>query len=172
MNKSDEIVFAPSIDWAKRKAKLLRRRIGPNLITHTAVLDLLAKMYGFRNWLDYLDFKASDLAFETGWDSELLEKTFDERRYLQSSTLMTELGLTEGEAALVLGDVDISGKPAASKRKAADLEAGPEPCFMTFSRDEQPSATSHPASQRATQRPTITYKRPRLIVEQTSAEEA
>ncbi|WP_410839015.1 hypothetical protein, partial [Paraburkholderia sp. SIMBA_030] len=35
MGKSDEIVFAPSIDWAKRKAKLLRKRIGPGSITHT-----------------------------------------------------------------------------------------------------------------------------------------
>jgi hypothetical protein len=171
MNKSEEVVFAPSVEWAKRKAKLLRRRIGTDLITHTAVLDLLAKMYGFRRWQGYLDFKVSDLAFETGWDAELDEETLDERRYLQSSTLMTELGLTESEAALVLVDVDISGQAAASK-KAADLEARPESGIVTFPPDEHGSTTSHPVSQGLTQRPTITYKRPRLIVEQISAEES
>ncbi|MEM5345239.1 glyoxalase superfamily protein [Paraburkholderia azotifigens] len=120
MDKSDEIVFAPSIDWAKRKAKLLRKRIGPDSITHTAALDLLAKMYGFRNWSDFVDFKTGDLAFETGWDAELLEKTLDERRYLQSSTLVMELGLTEAEALLVLADVGVSGKAVDSKTNTTE----------------------------------------------------
>jgi hypothetical protein len=132
MGKSDEIVFAPSIDWAKRKAKLLRKRIGPGSIAHTVALDLLAKMYGFRNWSDYVHFKTSDLAFETGWDTELLEKTLDERRYLQSSTLMTELGLTEAEALLVLADVGVSGKAADSNTNTAELAPTPELSFTGF----------------------------------------
>ncbi|WP_454872466.1 glyoxalase superfamily protein [Paraburkholderia xenovorans] len=126
MDKSDEIVFAPSIDWAKRKAKLLRKRIGLVSTTHTAALDLLAKMYGFRNWLDFVAFKTSDLAFDTGWDTELLERTLDERRYLQSSTLMAALGLTEAEALLVIADVGVSGKAADSKTETAESAPTPE----------------------------------------------
>ncbi|MDN8037056.1 glyoxalase superfamily protein [Burkholderia vietnamiensis] len=133
MDKSDEIVFAPSIDWAKRKAKLLRKRIGPDSITHTAALDLLARMYGFRNWSDYVHFKTSDQVFETGWDTELLEKTLDERRYLQSTTLMTELGLTEAEALRVLADVGVSGKAANSKTNAAESAPTSEKSFTPVS---------------------------------------
>ena len=79
MNKSDEIVFAPSSEWFRRKAKLLRKRIGPDSLSHSATLDLLAKMYGFLDWIDFVGFKNSDMAFETGWDTELNEKALDER---------------------------------------------------------------------------------------------
>lgn len=171
MNKSNEIVFAPPIDWAKRKAKLLRKRIGTGWITHTVALDLLAKMYGFRNWSDYLDFKAGDLAFETGWDNELLETALDERRYLQSSTLMNELGLTEGDAFSVMIDVGISEKVFKWRMDGVDIAKGPEPEFLMFGDDNQQSTMSHTTNDRATQ-PIITYKRPRLISERTGPEES
>lgn len=115
MNKSDEIVFAPSIEWFRRKAKLLRKRIGPDSLSHSATLDLLAKMYGFLDWTDFVGFKNSDMAFETGWDTGLNEKALDERRYLQSSTLTMELGLSEVEALQVLADVPVSQKAVAAK---------------------------------------------------------
>ncbi|TDN68786.1 glyoxalase superfamily protein [Paraburkholderia sp. BL10I2N1] len=170
MDKSDEIVFASSIDWAKKKAKLLRKRIGRDSITHSVALNLLAKVYGFRNWSEFIHFKNSDLEFETGWDTELGEKTLDERRYLQESTLMIELGLTEAEALQVLADVAVSQKAAASKTDTTESAPTPELSSKLVSLVERQSTIPYPASQKVAQQPVVTYKRQRSTSEQTSPE--
>ncbi|AZG14481.1 MULTISPECIES: hypothetical protein [Cupriavidus] len=156
----DEIVFAPSIDWFKGKAKKLRKRIGQDLVTHTFCLDLLAKIYGFFNWKDFCAFKLSDDEYETFWDAELDAKTLDERRYLQSSSLMMALGMSEVEALRVLDDVGVSRKPEKARTK---LQTAPEIATNLYV-EEQPKLNQGAEINRELARqPLVSYKKRHLI---------
>jgi hypothetical protein len=88
MDETKEVFFAPSIEWFKTMAKQLRRHIGWDVRQYYASLNLLARIYGFASLLEYLEFNGSDHAYATFWDSELDERTFEERRYMQASALM------------------------------------------------------------------------------------
>lgn len=167
MNKSNEVVFAPSIDWSKSKAKLLRKRIGRDLVTHSGSLNLLAKMYGFLDWSDFIRFKNSDQAFDTAWDSELDERTLDERLFLQTSTLMIELGLSEAEALLVLADIAVSQKVSISAEATSASERTPETSSTPASITEGQTTISNTENPKVVQPPVVTYKRHRSVAVQT-----
>lgn len=168
MNKSNEVVFAPSIDWFKKKAKLLRKRVGRDSISHFGALNLLAKVYGFLDWEDFIRFKNGDQAFETAWDSELDERTLDERLYLQTSALTIELGLSDAEALQVLADIAVSQRASISAAAVSESGHTPEISSKPASIVEQKSTVSHTENPKVIQQPVVTYKRHRSMAAQTN----
>ncbi|MFL9888233.1 hypothetical protein PQR66_34780 [Paraburkholderia agricolaris] len=162
MNEIKEVFFAPSIDWFKKKAKQLRKHIGCDVITHTGSLSLLAKVYGFLSWRDFLEYQVGDQENETFWDSQLDEKTFEERRYMQLSALMGALRISESEAIEVLNEVEVSGTGAA---RAASVEADD---ILEFSSKLAAMLDQHREEARGAgavspPKPVVTYKKRHMI---------
>ncbi|MDP9651859.1 hypothetical protein [Paraburkholderia caledonica] len=82
MDEIKEVFFAPSIERFKTMAKQFRLHIGWDVKQYYASLNLLAQIYGFASWLDFLEYHSGDRAYVTFWDSELDERAFEERRYM------------------------------------------------------------------------------------------
>lgn len=108
MDEVKEVFFAPSIEWFKTMAKQLRLHIGWDVKQYYASLNLLARIYGFASWLDFLEYHGGDQAYVTFWDSELDGRTFEERRYMQTTALMSALKIGERESIKLLDEVLVS----------------------------------------------------------------
>jgi len=114
MDEVKEVFFAPSIEWFKTMAKQLRLQIGWDVKQYYASLNLLARIYGFASWLDVRESYGGNHTYVTFWDSELDERTFEERRYMQTTALMSALRIGEREAVKVLDAVPVSRHRAAT----------------------------------------------------------
>ncbi|KUY85981.1 hypothetical protein WS50_25755 [Burkholderia territorii] len=114
MDEVKEVFFAPSIEWFKAMAKQLRLHLRWDVKQYYASLNLLARIYGFTSWLDYLEYHGGDHAYETFWDSELDERAYDERRYMQTTVLMSALQIVEMDAVKILDEVQVSSQPRAA----------------------------------------------------------
>lgn len=159
MNEIKEVFFAPSVDWFKKKAKELRLHIGCDVIKHYASLDLLARVHGFVSWYDFLEYQGGSHEHVTFWDSELDEKAFEERRYMQVSALMGALRIGEAAADEILNEVVVSG------RRAAILVPAERDEILEFSSKLQMMLDQHREAALATgARPVVTYKKRHVIV--------
>ncbi|HDR9009718.1 TPA: hypothetical protein QDB08_002688 [Burkholderia vietnamiensis] len=110
MDEVKEVFFAPSIEWFKTKAKQLRLHIGWDVKQYYASLTLLARIYGFASWLEFLEYHSGAHAYVTFWDSGLDKRTFEERRYMQTTALMSALQIGAREAVKILDEVLVSSQ--------------------------------------------------------------
>lgn len=81
-------MFITSVDHAKRVAKLLTAELKARSfkISHTIVLELLARMYGFSSWAEFT--KGSADRAHSSWDCDVDEDTRNARRDLQVNVLI------------------------------------------------------------------------------------
>jgi|GEM_PF-3834459 len=114
MDEVKEVFFAPSIEWFKAMARQLRMHIGWDVKQYYASLNLLARIYGFTSWLDFLEYHGGDHAYLTFWDSELDERTYGERRYMQATALTNTLQIVEMDAVKILDEVQVSSRSVAA----------------------------------------------------------
>jgi len=128
-------------------------------------MNLLARMYGFLNWFDYLEFHDNDEEYVTFWDSELDERSFGDRRYLQVSELMLTLRIEEAEAIQIFDEVRVSSdRPAGSDSTQRD-DIEKFSFALKEMLDEHRAAAAH-ASGVALSKPVVTYmKRHRIAPE-------
>lgn len=157
MDEVEEVFFAPSIAWFKAMAKQLRLHIRWDVKQYYASLNLLARIYGFTSWLDYLEYCGGDHAYETFWDSELDERTFEERRYMQATALMQALQIGESEATKVLDDVLVSGQQGGTSTLTKRDQIQDFGFALQEMLDEH--LESPPALNAAPAKPVVTYKK-------------
>ncbi|MGH8777876.1 hypothetical protein [Paraburkholderia sp.] len=157
MDEVKEVFFAPSIEWFKTMAKKLRLHIGWDVKQYYASLNLLARIYGFASWLDIVEYQGGAHEYVTFWDSELDERTFEERRYMQASELMRTLQIGEAEAAEILDEVVASSQRAAM----SDLTEGDEINEFSFALQEMLGEYREAAHARNAlpAKPVVTYKK-------------
>lgn len=162
MDEVKEVFFPPSIEWFKTMAKQLRLHIGWDVKQYYASLNLLARIYGFASWLDFLEYYSGDGAYVTFWDSELDERTFEERRYMQATALMRALKIGKREAVKILDDVVVSNQRVAMSNLTDRDE------IQEFSFALQEMLDEHREAARALDamlaKPVVTYKKRYRIV--------
>lgn len=158
MDEVQCIFFAPSLDWFKAMAKQLRQRIGWDTAQYYESMNLLARMYGFVSWFEYLEYHNHDEEYITFWDSELDERSFGDRWWLQILELKSTLEIGEAEAMEILADVRVSSelKAVSDSTQRDDIEA------FSFALkemlDEHREATAH-ASEAALSKTVVTCKK-------------
>lgn len=127
-----------------------------------ASMNLLARIYGFTSWLDFLECLGGDRAYVTFWDSELDERTFEERRYMQATALTSTLQIGEREAFKILDEVLVSGRRA-NMSNSTEREEIQECGFA-----QQEVLTEHIEVARALNtaraKPVVTYKKRHMLV--------
>ncbi|HDR8952282.1 hypothetical protein [Burkholderia vietnamiensis] len=162
MDEIKEVFFAPSIEWFKAMAKQLRLHLRWDAKQYYASLNLLARIYGFTSWLDYLEYYGGDHAYETFWDSELDERTFEERRYMQATALMQALQIGESEATKVLDDVLVSSHHGGTSTSTKRDQIQEYVFALQDKLDERREAPHAPDA--APAKPVVTFKRRHKMV--------
>lgn len=162
MDEVKEVFFAPSIEWFKKMAKQLRLHIGWDIKQYYSSLNLLARIYGFASWLDFLEYHGGDHAYVTFWDSELDEKAFEERRYMQTTALMSALQIGEREVVKILDEVVVSDLRAAMPDLTERDEIKEFSCALQEMLDEHREAAH--GWDAASAKPVVTYKKRHRMV--------
>lgn len=162
MDEVKEVFFAPSIEWFKTMAKQLRLHIGWDIKQYYASLNLLARIYGFASWLEFLEYHGGDHAYVTFWDSELDERTFEERRYMQTTALMSALQIGEREAVKILDEVLVSSQRA-TMSDSTERDKIQEFSFALREMLDEHREAAH-ALDVAPAKPVVTYKKRHRMV--------
>ncbi|NRE46381.1 hypothetical protein [Burkholderia pseudomallei] len=157
MDEVKEVFFAPSIEWFKTKAKQLRLHIGWDARQYYASLNLLARIYGFVSWLDFLEYHGGNHAYETFCDSELDERTFEERRYMQTTALTSALQIGVMDAVKILDEVLVSSRREAMSDSPERNEIQDFGFALQEALDEH--RESPHALNAAPAKPVVTYKK-------------
>lgn len=162
MDEVKEVFFAPSIAWFKSMAKQLRLHIRWDVKQYYASLNLLARIYGFTSWFDYLEYYGGDHAYETFWDSDLDERSFEERRYMQATALMQALQIGESEATKVLDDLLVSSQHGGTSTSTKRDQIQKSVFALQERLDEHREAPHAPDAGPA--KPVVTFKRRHKMV--------
>ncbi|WGS45196.1 hypothetical protein LFL97_20840 [Burkholderia sp. JSH-S8] len=136
--------------------------IGWNIKQYFASLNLLARIYGFTSWLDFLEYHGGRHAYLTFWDSELDERTFEERRYMQATALTSTLQIGEREAFKILDEVLVSSRHANMSNSTGRKEIQEFGLARREILDEHPEVARRPNAARAN--PDAAYEKGHRLV--------
>lgn len=162
MDEVKEVFFPPSIEWFRTMAKRLRLHIGWDIKQYYVSLNLLAQIYGFSSWLDCRACYDGDHAYVTFWDSELDKRTYEERRYMQTTALMSALQIEEREAVKILDEVLVSSQFGAASRSTERNEIQEFSLALQGMLNEVPE-TEHKLDALPS-KPVVTYKKRHRMV--------
>lgn len=94
--------FPPDLESVKRQGKKLRKMLGKEALNLCKAYDVMARIFGYQNYLDIHQAYTSNHVGLTVWDHELDELQLRERRSVQAQVLAAWMQVSKEDALQIL----------------------------------------------------------------------